>query len=440
MYNIILKKKRGGILTKSEIDFVVRRFTKGEIPDYQMSALLMAICLNGMTKEETVNLTLAMAESGDMLDLSSINGIKADKHSTGGVGDKTSLVVAPIAAANGVAMAKMSGKGLGHTGGTIDKLQAIPGFRTALSNDEFMECVRKTGIAIVEQSLDLAPADKKIYALRDVTATVDSMPLIASSIMSKKLAAGADVIVLDVKTGSGAFMKKLDDALALAREMIEIGEASGRKMYALISDMNQPLGSYVGNMLEVLEAVDVLKGKGPEDLKEACLYLSALIMHGAGVVKDIDEGTRLAKETISSGRGLEKFKEFVSSQGGSNDFIDNPSKYLKYSRIVEVKADEEGSVSSIDTEKVGLASMKLGGGREKKEDLIDPSVGIKIEKKLGDKVTVGDTIASLYVNSEEQLESAIKLIKEAYSIKGDKEVSTYRHLYGYFKELQYTEV
>jgi pyrimidine-nucleoside phosphorylase len=440
MYNIILKKKRGGILTKAEIDFVVRRFTKGEIPDYQMSALLMAICLNGMTKEETVNLTLAMAESGDMLDLSSINGIKADKHSTGGVGDKTSLVVAPIAAANGVAMAKMSGKGLGHTGGTIDKLQAIPGFRTALSNDEFMECVRKTGIAIVEQSLDLAPADKKIYALRDVTATVDSMPLIASSIMSKKLAAGADVIVLDVKTGSGAFMKELDDALALAREIIEIGKASGRKMYALISDMNQPLGSYVGNMLEVLEAVDVLKGEGPEDLKEACLYLSALIMHGAGVVEDIEEGIRLAKETISSGHALEKFKEFVSSQGGSTDFIDNPSKYLKYSRIVEVKADEEGFVSSIDTEKVGLASMKLGGGREKKEDLIDPSVGIKIEKKLGDKVTLGDTIASLYVNSEEQLESAIQLIKEAYSIQGDKEVSTYRHLYGYFKELQYTEV
>jgi len=416
MYNIILKKKRNIELSTEEIYKVIEGYTRGDIPDYQMSALLMAICFNGMSERETFDLTMAMAYSGDMLKLERIHNITADKHSTGGVGDKTSLIVAPIAAANGVSMAKMSGKGLGHTGGTIDKLDSIPGFRTELSEEEFIDCVNSCGMAIISQSGELAPADKKMYALRDVTATVDSIPLIASSIMSKKLAAGAKIIVLDVKCGSGAFMKNFEDAKKLAETMIEIGKRGDRKTYALISDMDQPLGDYVGNRLEVYEAVKILHGEGTEDLMDACLDLSAMILIGAGKAGDIESGRAIAKKTIESGEALRVFKNFIAAQGGDNTFADNPEILIKPTNKIEVKAEKTGYITSIDTEKIGLASMYLGGGRQKKEDVIDPDVGLVVHRKKGSFVNAGETLVTLFSKPLSNTEQALECISEAYKI------------------------
>lgn len=416
MYNIITKKKHGEELTTKEIEHVVFGYTKGEIPDYQMSALLMAICLNGMNDRETFDLTMAMANSGDLLDLKAIEAVTADKHSTGGVGDKTSLIVAPIAAANGVAMAKMSGRGLGHTGGTIDKLDSIPGFKTALPEERFIENVNKIGMSIISQTGELAPADKKMYALRDVTATVDSIPLIASSIMSKKLAAGAKIIVLDVKCGSGAFMKTFDDAKKLAETMIDIGKRDNRRMYALISDMSQPLGNYVGNRLEVYEAVKTLQNEGPEDLTESCLDLSAMILIGAGKARTIEEGRNIAEETLKSGKAFEVFKSFVAAQDGDVSYIENIEKLLLPTEKIEVKAGKTGMVASIDTEKIGLASMYLGGGRQNKEDDIDPDVGLIVHAKKGDILNAGDRLVTLYVKEGSDVDKATACVTKGYEI------------------------
>lgn len=435
MYEIINKKKRGRALTKKEIKYVVDGFTNGRIPDYQMSALLMAIVIKGMTKRETYELTMAMEESGDMLDLSAINKITADKHSTGGVGDKTSLIVGPIVASCGVALAKMSGRGLGHTGGTIDKLESIPGFKTEISENEFIDIVNRTGMAIISQSAELAPADKKIYALRDVTATVDSIPLIASSIMSKKLASGAKVIVLDVKCGSGAFMKTYEDALKLAKEMIFIGRLDDRKMYAMISDMNQPLGKYVGNRLEVYEAVKTLMNEGPDDLTEACLDLSGLILLGAGLASDLNEGRELARNTLKSGSALLKFKEFISSQHGDPSFVDDIENFTKTKYTKEFAAEKSGYINKIDAEKIGLASMYLGGGRHNIGDEIDPDVGLHINARLGDKVNSGQSLVSLFYNDNSDVEQAEAMLSEAYEISEQKECEPSSvHAYAYLDE------
>lgn len=434
MYRIITKKKQGFELTKEEIDFVIRGYTDGSIPDYQMSAWLMAVCINGMSDRETYDLTMAMANSGDILTLDKINNITADKHSTGGVGDKTSLIVGPIAAANGVAIAKMSGRGLGHTGGTIDKLESIPGFVTELSEQEFIDTVNQTGMAIVGQSAQLAPADKKIYALRDVTATVDNVSLIASSIMSKKLAAGAEVIVLDVKTGSGAFMKDIASSRKLAETMVNIGRMAGRKMYALITDMNQPLGNYVGNKLEVYEAVKVLRGEGVADLLDASAYLAALIFCGAGKASDIEEGYGLAIDTVKSGRAAAKFKEFTAAQHGDTAFVDDIEHFCGTDEFICVRAEENGYVASIDTELIGMASLYLGGGRLRKEDEIDYEVGLYIEKKLGDQVKKGDTLVRLYTGSKSDSRKASEAVRQAYTISAGAEPCPQGHVYGYYDD------
>lgn len=420
MYDLINKKKNRGELTKEEIEFIVNGYTKGEIPDYQMAAFLMAVCINKMTHEETANLTLAMANSGEMLDLSRIEGVKVDKHSTGGVGDKTSLVIGPMVAALGIPVAKMSGRGLGHTGGTIDKLESFPGFSTSLSTEKFIENVNRIKIAIVGQTANLAPADKKIYALRDVTATVDNISLIASSIMSKKLASGADVIVLDVKTGSGAFMKSYEDSLSLAREMVQIGTLAGKPTYAVITDMNQPLGRAVGNALEVKEAIETLNGQGPEDLLEVSLALASYMLLGAGRVKTADEGRKLLVETINNRTALEKMAEFISAQGGNADFVYNPNLLKTASIKYDVKSPADGYVSEIKTDEVGMASLLLGGGRITKDSRIDLSVGIIIHKKLGDKVSKGETLATLYANDDEKRKEAKERLLNAYTISKSK--------------------
>lgn len=399
MYDLIEKKKRNEKLDREEIRFMVQGFINGEIPDYQMAAMLMAICFNGMDDEETTRLTLEMAHSGDMVDLSPIEGFKADKHSTGGVGDKTTLIVGPIVASLGVKVAKMSGRGLGHTGGTIDKLEAIPGFKTSIPIETFFEIVKKTGIAVVGQSGNLVPADKKIYALRDVTATVDSIPLIASSIMSKKLAAGSNGIVLDVKTGSGAFMKTLYDSVTLAEKMVAIGNGAGRSCSALITDMDVPLGFAIGNSLEVIEAIDTLRGKGPEDLREVCLRLAAEMLHTAGR-GDAGVCYRMAEQALEDGSAFETFKKMVKAQGGDVSFIDHPEQFEKapYGRTVE--APEEGYVSHMDTEGCGTASVLLKAGRSTKEDVIDNAAGIILYKKYGDYVKKGEPLATLYASEE----------------------------------------
>lgn len=405
MYDIIAKKKQGHVLTQQEIEFFIKGFTAGEIPDYQASALTMAICFKGMTPEETAQLTQAMAESGDMVDLSPIPGVKVDKHSTGGVGDKTTLIVAPLVAACGLHVAKMSGRGLGHTGGTVDKLESIPGFRTSLTTEEFFSAVKMAGLAVAGQSGNLAPADKKLYALRDVTATVDSMPLIASSIMSKKLAAGADAILLDVKTGSGAFMKTLEDSIELARTMVDIGERVGRRTAALITDMDIPLGKAIGNALEVTEAVETLRGKGPADLTEVCLRLAAnmLVLAGQG-----DEKTCLekVKKALEDGSALARLRDMVVAQGGDPTVIDDPSRFAQAPYMLEVKAPQSGFISRMDTTACGIASVMLGAGRETKESSIDYSAGILVHKKTGDAVTEGEVLAQLYASDQKLLEPA----------------------------------
>lgn len=416
MYDLILKKKQGGELSTDEIRYMIEGFTEGSIPDYQMSAMTMAICFRGMTPRETVDLTLAMRDSGDVLDLSGIKGVKVDKHSTGGVGDKTSLALTPIIAALGVPVAKMSGRGLGHTGGTIDKLECFDGFTTALSEEQFAGNVNTIGIAIAGQTANLAPADKKLYALRDVTATVDQMSLIASSIMSKKLASGSDAIVLDVKTGNGAFMKKLEDSRALAKEMVSIGTMAGKKTVAVITDMDQPLGRAVGNSLEVREAIDTLRGEGPADFKEVVFALGSQMLMLAGRAADEKEARALMESVIEDGSALDKFAQFVRAQGGDAAPVYDTSLLPVAGKTLEVTAKESGYVHRILAEDIGIACMTLGGGRETKESAIDLSVGIILEKKNGDAVSDGEVLATIYGNDDAKMQAAYEKIAHAYEI------------------------
>lgn len=416
MYDLIEKKKKGQELSTEEIQFMIDGFTNDTIPDYQMSAMTMAIYFQGMSKRETVDLTLAIRDSGDVLDLSGIHGVKVDKHSTGGVGDKTSLALTPIIAALGVPVAKMSGRGLGHTGGTIDKLECFDGFTTGISEETFVRNVNEIGIAIAGQTANLAPADKKLYALRDVTATVDQMSLIASSIMSKKLASGSDAIVLDVKTGNGAFMKELEDSIALAEEMVSIGALAGKKTAAVITDMDQPLGYAVGNSLEVLEAIDTLNGNGPEDFKEVVFALGSVMLQFAGKAKDDVEARKLMEGVIADGSAKNKFAEFVKAQGGNPAPIYDTSLLAVAKKEVPVIAAQDGYVHRILAEDIGIACMSLGGGRETKESEIDLSVGIVLKKKIGDAVKEGDTLAVIYGNDEKKIAHANDLIARAYEI------------------------
>jgi pyrimidine-nucleoside phosphorylase len=416
MYDIILKKRNGGELAKEEIDFFISNYTNGKIPDYQASALLMAIYFKKMNKRETADLTLSMVSSGEKLDLSSIRGIKVDKHSTGGVGDKTSLVLGPMVAACGVPVAKMSGRGLGHTGGTIDKLESLKGFSVEMTRDQFIHNVNTVGLAIGGQTGNLTPADKKLYALRDVTATVDNISLIASSIMSKKIAAGADAIVLDVKMGNGAFMKSRDEAFELAKEMVDIGTALNRKTVAVVSDMDQPLGMAVGNSLEVKEAIETLKGRGPADLLELCITLGSFMLVLAGKAADRTAAREMLAETITSGKAFEKFKEFVKNQGGDISFAEDPSLLPSTKYEYKITAETAGYVERILAEDVGLSSLLLGAGRETKESSVDLSVGILLNKKVGDKVTIGETLATVYGNDKYKIDASILKLKNAFSI------------------------
>ncbi len=417
MYDLICKKKRGGHLTNEEIQFIVKEYTRGDIPDYQMSALMMAICFQGLDEEETLSLTLAMRDSGEVLDLSEIDGIKIDKHSTGGVGDKTSLVLAPMVAALGIPVAKMSGRGLGHTGGTIDKLECFPGFSTALSEQQFYQNVNKIKLAIMGQTANLAPADKKLYALRDVTATVDQLSLIASSIMSKKLAANADAIVLDVKTGSGAFMKTEEDAFALAKEMVQIGKNAGKQIVAVITDMDQPLGNAVGNSLEVKEAILSLNGLGPKDFMEVVYALGTEMVMASGRAQTMEEAKQMLTQTIEDKTALDKFAEFVEAQGGDKRFVYQPELLPVAKFQLQVQNTEEGYVSHIQAEEIGLANLMLGGGRLTKESSIDLSVGILLHKKCGDLVHPGETLATIYANDMEKAKDAYGKIVCAYQIQ-----------------------
>lgn len=415
MYDVIQKKRNGNALSKEEIDFFVKGFTDGSIPDYQTSAMLMAIYFKGMNEEETLNLTSAMAVSGDMLDLSNIPGIKVDKHSTGGVGDKTTISLIPLVAACGLKVAKMSGRGLGHTGGTIDKFESFPGFSTEISTEEFEKNVNTIGVSIMGQTKDLAPADKKLYALRDVTATVDSIPLIASSIMSKKLAAGADAIVLDVTTGSGAFMKTVDDARLLSKEMVALGTNAGRKTIAVISNMDEPLGFAVGNALEVKEAIDTLNGNGPEDFKELVFTLGSYMLVAGKIAPDRESAQKMLIDALESGRALRKMAELVEAQGGNSEYVYNTDLLCKANYVVPVYSDKEGYVSHIVCDEIGLCSMTLGGGRETKESSIDLSVGIVLNKKVGDFVKKGELLATIHANDKEKAKIVNDRILNAYS-------------------------
>lgn len=423
MYDLIAKKRDGGALSGAEIEYLVNEYVAGTIPDYQMAAFLMAVYLKGMTEEETVAMTLAIAHSGDMVDLSAIDGITVDKHSTGGVGDKTTLIITPIVAACGVKVAKMSGRGLGHTGGTVDKLEAIPGFQTSIDRERFFEIVNTIGLSVIGQSGNLAPGDKKIYALRDVTATVECIPLIASSIMSKKLAAGSDAILLDVKTGSGAFMKTLEDSIELAQAMVKIGENAGRKTAALITDMDIPLGNYIGNSLEVIESVETLKGNGPADLTEVCLQLAGNMLYLAEK-GTIEECIAMAKKTIEDGSALERLAAMVEAQGGDPSVILDTDKFEKAPFEYAILADEEGYIAKMDTESCGIASSMLGAGRETKDSVIDFSAGIIINRKVGDYVKKGDLLATMYASKEELFGPAAKRYINALTISKEKPEET----------------
>lgn len=415
-YDVILKKRNGLPNSHEELKFLIEGYVKGEVPDYQVSAWLMAVYFNHLTPEERFDMTRIMLESGDQISLSEVKGIKVDKHSTGGVGDKVTLVVGPIVAAAGLTMAKLSGRGLGHTGGTIDKLESIPGLRTALKKEEFFRIANEVGLVVAGQTATVAPADKKLYALRDVTATVDEISLIASSIMSKKLSIHSDAIVLDVKVGTGAFMKSIEEATELARAMIDIGKRYGRKIGAVVSDMNQPLGKMIGNALEVKEAIETLKGNGPEDLDRLCRLISARLIELARGVSS-EEAEKIVKDVLESGEALEKFRSFVVAQGGDGSVADTPESVLPVARrTMEVLSQKDGYISYIDAEKVGISSMILGAGRAKKEDVIDYAVGIEVFKKLGDRVFKGEPIALLYFNDEEKAEKAKELFLEAYEI------------------------
>ncbi|EEL38815.1 Pyrimidine-nucleoside phosphorylase [Bacillus toyonensis] len=400
MVDLIAKKRDGQALTTEEINFIVEGYTNGDIPDYQVSSLAMAIFFQDMNDQERADLTMAMVNSGDTIDLSAIEGVKVDKHSTGGVGDTTTLVLGPLVAALGVPVAKMSGRGLGHTGGTIDKLEAVPGFHVEIENDEFMRLVNENKIAVIGQSGNLTPADKKLYALRDVTATVNSIPLIASSIMSKKIAAGADAIVLDVKTGAGAFMKTDEDAKRLAEAMVRIGNNVGRNTMAVISDMSQPLGEAIGNALEVQEAIDTLQGKGPKDLEELCLTLGSQMVYLAGQASSLEDAREKLIEVMNNGKALESFKTFLSAQGGDASVVDDPSKLPQAQFKIEVEAKEDGYVSEIVADEIGTAAMLLGAGRATKESEIDLAVGLMLRKKVGDSVRKGDSLVTIYANRE----------------------------------------
>ncbi|MGX4598819.1 pyrimidine-nucleoside phosphorylase [Faecalimicrobium sp. JNUCC 81] len=420
MYDIIRKKRDNHELSKSEIEFFVDKYSKGEIPDYQASALLMSIYLNKMNKEETVYLTEAMMKSGDVIDLSDIDGIKVDKHSTGGVGDKTTIALAPLVAACGGPVAKMSGRGLGHTGGTLDKLEAIPGFSIEMEADKFIKSVNEHKIAVCGQTASIAVADKKMYALRDVTATVDNISLIAASIMCKKLASGADAILLDVKTGDGAFMKTLDDSFELAKAMVDIGCGMNRETIGMITDMDEPLGFAVGNALEVIEAIETLKGNGPKDFVLLCETLGAYMLVLAKVCDNFEDGVQKIREAINSGAALDKLRVFIENQGGDKNIVDDYSLLPKAKNIVAIKAPKRGYISKIEAEEVGMAAMILGAGRETKEDTLDMAAGIVLEKKVGEYVNEGDVLAYIHYDREDKFEASKERFIGAYSIVEEK--------------------
>jgi pyrimidine-nucleoside phosphorylase len=420
MVDIIAKKRDGKELSTEEIRFLVDGYTKGSIPDYQMSAWAMAVLFRGMTPRETGDLTMAMAESGEQLDLTSIPGVKVDKHSTGGVGDKTTLVVAPLVAAAGIPVAKMSGRGLGHSGGTIDKLESFAGFQVERTREQFLQQVRDIGVAVIGQSGNLTPADKKLYALRDVTATVEAVPLIASSIMSKKIAAGADAILLDVKVGKGAFMKTLEEAETLARAMVDIGSQVGRRTVAVISDMNQPLGFAVGNALEVKEAIETLAGNGPKDLTELALAIGARMLMLGGLASSVDEGRGRLEEIIASGKAVDKLAQMVQAQGGDKRDVYEPDRLPKAGLTTQVTAKQDGYLAGIDAETVGHASVVLGAGRLTKEMPIDLAVGIVLHKKRGDQVRAGEPLATLHANDERLLQNALQEMDEAFAYSSEQ--------------------
>lgn len=426
MVDLIIKKQEGKELTKEEIRFLIEGYTDGSVPDYQMSAFAMAVYFQDMTDRERVEFTMAIAESGDQIDLSEIDGIKVDKHSTGGVGDTTTLVLAPLVASLGVPVAKMSGRGLGHTGGTLDKLESIPGFKIEISEEDFIELVNKNKVAVIGQSGDLCPADKKLYALRDVTGTVNSLPLIAGSIMSKKIAAGADAIVLDVKVGAGAFMKSIEDAEELAHAMVAIGNLAGRNTMAIISDMSQPLGYAVGNTLEIEEAIETLKGQGPADLEELCLELGAQMVYLGEKATSLEEARELLKEKLHNGEALEKFKEFIAAQHGNPEVVNDYSLMPQAKDKKEVYAEESGYVAEIDADAIGVAAMSLGAGRATKESEIDLSAGLMLHKKVGEKVAKGDLLVTLYANDKDFSE-AESLVHQAYKFSSTSVEPTLIH-------------
>ena len=416
--DIIIKKRQGLELTKEEIHFIINGYVKGEIPDYQVSALLMAICFQGLNKEEQINLTMEMLHSGEQIDLSSIEGICVDKHSTGGVGDKTTLVIAPIIAACGLKIAKMSGRGLGHTGGTLDKLESIPGFQIAISPKNFFKQVQEIGIAVVGQTANITPADRKLYALRDVTGTIDSVGLIAGSIMSKKLASGAQSILLDVKVGDGAFMQTLADAQVLARAMVDIGNSCGRKTVAMLTDMDQPLGEAVGNSLEVIEVIETLKGRGPQDFTALCHEICIEMLMMTGVTKDNQEARQKINQVLQDGSAMEKLRQMIIYQGGNPEVINDYQLFAQAKKIITVKSEKSGYIKKIHTHSIGDAAMILGAGRKTKEDQIDPSVGIKIIGKVGKFVVQGDILAIIYANGKEE-ENALKMTQQAFEITNE---------------------
>ena len=419
MTELIAKKVEGLPLTQLEITYFIQGYTQGTIPDYQVASLLMAIKFKGMNDREIADLTYAMIHSGEVIDLTSIQGIKADKHSTGGVGDKTSLVLGPLVAAAGLKIAKMSGRGLGHTGGTLDKLEAIPGMSITRTQKQFVEQVNRIGLSIIGQTATLVPADKKLYALRDVTGTVQSVPLIASSIMSKKLASGADTILLDVKFGSGAFMKTLNDARGLAKAMVKIGKAMNKDTRAILTDMDQPLGFAIGNILEVKEAIDTLRGQGPTDFTELCLYAGAMMLMQGGRVKTLTEGKRLLKNLIINGQAFEKFKSFIGAQGGDTRYIDDPSKFEQSAHRIDITSDVNGYVESLNALSLGEIAMKLGAGRATKDDTIDYTAGIVLKKKIGDEVHQGDVLAVIHTNLNE-INELMKALKDSFTVSSSK--------------------
>ncbi len=423
MVDLIEKKRDGKELTTEEINFIIEGYTKGEIPDYQVSAFSMAVFFKDMTQRERADLTMAMVNSGDTIDLSAIEGVKVDKHSTGGVGDTTTLVLAPLVAALDVPVAKMSGRGLGHTGGTVDKLEAVAGFHVEITNEEFVKLVNEHKIAVIGQSGNLTPADKKLYALRDVTATVDSIPMIASSIMSKKIAAGADAIVLDVKTGAGAFMKTLDGSKDLARAMVGIGNNVGRRTMAVISDMSQPLGAAIGNALEVQEAIDTLKGHGPKDLEDLCLALGSQMVFLAGKASSLEDAENKLREVIANGKALDKFRDFLANQGGDASVVDHPERLPQAAYKIEVPAPRSGVVSEIVADEIGVAAMWLGAGRATKESEIDLAVGLMLNKKVGEAVQEGESLVTIHANSEDVNNVKAKILA-AISIADSAEAPT----------------